>query len=556
MRREMRRRVRLVATCAAAALCCSLAASGTAHAADGVHAAATIDVTSRATGGSAIPSSTARIGGTGAWTQLTGPRLREGALDLFEAGWWIFVGLPPNFEWNTARTGAPRTDGCDLSASATTYPAGDDVAVFELRTRDDAPLMGRCTIDFGEILQVRPIDGRTAAGTGGAIWLAFRRPWTRDPVPIMGADAGLIRMVVPPPHPTIIPATGGEAIQSSTARIGGDGSWATLTGPRIVETLESITFPPLGLALNLPPNFEWNAANTTPPRVTGCSRTIERLEHPSATRLIARLTWVREVLGDTPCTIDFGRILQVRPRDASATTGIAGDIVLGITDPASGVEALVGSAGRIAMVATPPPAVTLSLAAVAPTAINGAILWGEGVDLVTTGPAGTMFSLQVTTDNETWTTLADAAGAPLAFTIGADGTSTYRYRPVRNYWYRAVAGTSLSNTPRVTVRQTIVVRPIHTGTRHVATGTAVTFTATVRPAGPALPTASVRFELYRRSGSRWVLSRSVAVAVDLSGVASTTFTFARGSWYVRAQAQPTRVNANSLWTPSQYYTAP
>ena len=65
-----------------------------------------------------------------------------------------------------------------------------------------------------------------------------------------------------------------------------------------------------------------------------------------------------------------------------------------------------------------------------------------------------------------------------------------------------------------------------------------------------------RFELYRRSGSGWVLSRSVAVAVDLSGVASTTFTFARGSWYVRAQAQPTRVNANSLWTPSQYYTAP
>jgi hypothetical protein len=106
MRSESRHLVRLIALCATTALCCSLAASG-ASAADGVasagglHAAATIDVTSPATGGSAIPSSTARIGGTGAWTQLTGPRLREGAIDLFEAGWQIFVGLPRNFSNNS-----------------------------------------------------------------------------------------------------------------------------------------------------------------------------------------------------------------------------------------------------------------------------------------------------------------------------------------------------------------------------------------------------------------------------------------------------------------------
>jgi hypothetical protein len=317
--------------------------------------------------------------------------------------------------------------------------------------------------------------------------------------------------------------------------------------------------PPQRLALTLPANFEWNTANTSPPQVTGCHhRTIERIEYVSATRLIAGMTWLsgHASPADSLCTIDFGRILQLRPKDASATEGIAGDIVLAINDPASGVDTLLGPAGRIAMVASPPPTVALSLAANAPTMVNGAILWGEGVDLVTTGPAGTAFGLQVTTDNETWETLKDATGTALAFTIGADGSSTYRYRPVRNYWYRAVAGTSLSNTPRVTVRQTIVIRPIHDGTRRVAAGTSVTFTATVRPAGPALPTASVRFELYRRSGSRWILSRSVAVAVDLAGVASTTFTFARGTWYVRAQAQPTRVNANSLWTPSQSYTAP
>jgi hypothetical protein len=200
--------------------------------------------------------------------------------------------------------------------------------------------------------------------------------------------------------------------------------------------------------------------------------------------------------------------------------------------------------------------VAISLAANAPTMNNGAILWGEAVDLVTTAPAGTAFQLQVTTDNVTWETLKDAVAAPLTFTVAADGKYTYRYTPVRNYWYRAVTETSTSGTPRVTVRQTIVIRPVHTGTRRVAAGTSVTFTATARPVRPELAKANVRFELYRRSGSSWVLARSVTVVIDDAGIASTTFTFGSGRWYVRAQAQPTQVNANSFWTPSQYYTAP
>ncbi len=561
MRTDRRGRGRLIAFGALVALAGSLLVSGTSLAGNGVHAAATIDVTSPATGGSAIPSSTARIGGTGAWTQLTGPRLREGALDLFEAGWWIFVGLPPNFEWNTARTAAPRMGGCDLSASATSYPAGDDVAVIELRTRDDAPLMGRCTIDFQSILQVRPIDGRTSAGTGGTISLAFRRPWSRDLVPIMGADAGLIRMVVPPTHPTIIPATGGSAIPSTTARIGGDGTWTTLTGPRVLETPESVNFPPRRLALTLPANFEWNPANTAPPQVTGCSRTIERLEYASATRLIARITWVREVLGDTPCTIDFGRILQVRPKDASATAGTTGDIDVTIADAAGPVMSIPGGGGRIAMVTPPPPAVPIGLSVASPYLNNGAIDWGRYVDLVTTAPPDTTFTLQMTVTDPVsaaaaWETLRDATGTILKFKTAADGRYTYRYTPVRNYWYRAVTETSQSATPRVTVRQTIVIRPVHTGTRRVAPGTSVTFNATVRPVRPELAKASVRFEQYRRSGSSWVLARSATVVIDDAGIASYTFTFGSGRWYVRAQAQPTQVNANSFWTPSQFYSAP
>ncbi len=177
------------------------------------------------------------------------------------------------------------------------------------------------------------------------------------------------------------------------------------------------------------------------------------------------------------------------------------------------------------------------------------------MDLTTTTTAGASFVLQVTTDQVTWETLTDATGTDLKFRAGDDGTYTYRYRPVRNYWYRAVTEGATSNAPRVTVRQTAVIRPVHTGTARVTAGTTITFNVTVRPARPELTPANVRFELYRRSGSSWVLSRSVTVAIDGAGVASSAFRFTSGRWRVRAQAQPTQVNANSFWTPWQDYTA-
>jgi hypothetical protein len=112
-----------------------------------------------------------------------------------------------------------------------------------------------------------------------------------------------------------------------------------------------------------------------------------------------------------------------------------------------------------------------------------------------------------------------------------------------------------SDAPRVTVRQTAVIRPFHTGTTPVTVGTTISFDATVRPARPDLARANVRIELYRRSGSARVLARSETVAIDGAGVASYAFRFTSGRWRVRAQAQPTRVNANSFWTPYQDYTA-
>jgi hypothetical protein len=60
----------------------------------------------------------------------------------------------------------------------------------------------------------------------------------------------------------------------------------------------------------------------------------------------------------------------------------------------------------------------------------------------------------------TWETLKDSTGTNLEVQDRRRWKHTYRYTPVRNYWYRATTETSEMRR-RVTVRQTIVIRPIH-----------------------------------------------------------------------------------------------
>ena len=560
MRTVPRLPARLIALAAGAALAIPVAGPIATAAGSGVHAAAYVDVVTPATGGAAIPSTTAHVGGTGEWTQLHGPVLQEAALGDLTVGMVIHLFLPDNVEWDQLRAGTPTISDCRLGVRPIEY-ATERTAKVTLTFRIGGPASTPCRIDFGSILQARPIVNRASVpDSTGTFRIQVRHEMhAGGPVYLEPAeDAGQVRVVVPPP--TIVPATGGAAIPSTTARIGGDGTWTHLVGPRIVTLSPASLAAGEWLFLDLPDDFEWNPTKTAPPIVMGCSRTARETGYVRSNNgLRIRMEAEAPADGETgACSIDFGTLLEIRPVDAGATAGTAGEIGV-VTSTADGILSPVpGSAGHIAMVhVVPPTAVTLGLTATSPTMINGAIVWGEGVDLVTTGPTGTTFSLQVTTDASTWETLSDATGTPLAFTIGADGTATYRYRPMRNYWYRAVSGGSTSPAPypRVTVRETIVIRPIHTGVRRVSSGTAVTFTATVRPARPDVPRTTVRFELYRRTGSRWMLSRSVTVGIDGAGVASTTFTFGAGRWYVRAQAQPTQVNANSLWTPNQLYTA-
>jgi hypothetical protein len=82
----------------------------------------------------------------------------------------------------------------------------------------------------------------------------------------------------------------------------------------------------------------------------------------------------------------------------------------------------------------------------------------------------------------------------------------------------------------------------------------VEFMATVRPTRPELPKADVVFELFKLRRNVWVRVDRATAMIDGSGVADWMWDpTSAGRYYVRAQALPTLVNANSFWSPNQYY---
>ena len=78
-------------------------------------------------------------------------------------------------------------------------------------------------------------------------------------------------------------------------------------------------------------------------------------------------------------------------------------------------------------------------------------------------------------------------------------------------------------------------------------------TTTVRPARPDLPRAKVRYVVYRLSGNSWRLAATRDVTIDASGRAPIEIQLGVGRWYIRSQALPTSANANSTWSPVEWY---
>ena len=115
-------------------------------------------------------------------------------------------------------------------------------------------------------------------------------------------------------------------------------------------------------------------------------------------------------------------------------------------------------------------------------------------------------------------------------------------------------GPGTSNEVRVVVRQIALLRPTHAGdTTRVRSGTLLVLTTTVRPSPVDLPRASVRYAVARRVGGAWQPAGTYDVTADASGRARLELDLAVGTWSVRAQARPTSANANSVWTPLEFY---
>ncbi len=494
-----------------------------------------------ATGGSNISASTAG----GAWTPLTGPVISVDEYsnpDTIPAGTSFTLVLPDNFEWNTSATSAPLvtpTPGmpagsCALVTSAITYFGAGNVASnarFDLSGSHDIG----CQITL-KGLQVRPISSNSAAGGGGQIQVT----WTLNGVVSSPADGGLVSLWVPP---VVTPATGGTNIPYSTA----GGAWTTLSGPTITEGTSG-QLSASKIVLSLPTNFVFDMSVTTAP-TTNCGYPVSAITYSGAGN--AASTAQVTISGHatmTRCAISFGTLLRVRPVSADPAAGTGGSIAVSVDGTS------VGAGGEISMTTPPPGALTLTITS--PTMNNSAIIWGQSyIDIRTSGASGTSFQIQASTDNATWVPLKNSSGAVLTFTIGSGGSSTYRYTPIRNYWYKSVAGSTVSNVVRITVRQTCSISPSHSGTVTVGAGSKITFTTTSRPARSDLPIANVKFEVFQKNSSgAWVLHSSVMRPINSAGQVQWPVTFStKGSYYVRAQTQPTSVNSNSFWTPNQYY---
>jgi GH25 family lysozyme M1 (1,4-beta-N-acetylmuramidase) len=196
-----------------------------------------------------------------------------------------------------------------------------------------------------------------------------------------------------------------------------------------------------------------------------------------------------------------------------------------------------------------PPTLTLTPSATITT-------WSETVLInASFGQVGASrpVALQVASDAVTWQTIATT-------TTDANGNASFSSRPANNLHYRAVfegapdLAPVTSNTARIVVRQTVLLRPTsHGATKIVSRGRRVTFTTTVRPR-PDLARSKVSFTIYRRVGGHWELFKKRDVYADAAGIASYTWAFTlRGDWYVRSYANATSVNAVSAWSQVERY---
>jgi Subtilase family len=166
---------------------------------------------------------------------------------------------------------------------------------------------------------------------------------------------------------------------------------------------------------------------------------------------------------------------------------------------------------------------------------------------------GRVLQVERSIDGHTWSPVGPG-------TTDASGTLATSVAPAVSGWYRARfegaadLPAATSYPVRMIVKQTIALRASLRAPRTIPRGTAVTFTATVRPVRATPPRAVVSFAVYRRVGAAWTMYRRISVTTDASGRAQVALRFGTsGSWYVRAWSMATPSNGSSTWSARARY---
>jgi hypothetical protein len=212
----------------------------------------------------------------------------------------------------------------------------------------------------------------------------------------------------------------------------------------------------------------------------------------------------------------------------------------------------------LAVGSAPPPQILVSASAAAvawssPVTLAGQLAPAQG-GLPSASLAGRTVTFEMSRNGALWSSVGQAV-------TDASGLATLSYRPVTNLYYRATfagaadLGAATGGVVRVTVRQTVTMRPTNNGlTRTSLRSQSITFTARVRPARSDVPAGAVTFEVYHLVGSTWQLTTRQTAQPDATGLASAVLRFSGpGTWSVRSMARPTALNANSFWTPAERY---
>ena len=143
----------------------------------------------------------------------------------------------------------------------------------------------------------------------------------------------------------------------------------------------------------------------------------------------------------------------------------------------------------------------------------------------------------------------------------SQGVARIVIQPRFNRSYRVVfvGGPGLaagrSQELRIPVRFKSSMSPIHSTATVIRQGTAVTFTAIVKPAVPYFPIPTVEFRLYHRVRDAWTVAKVKLVRPDANGRAVWRPIFAaKGEWYVRSRALATDTNVIGVLTPISRYS--